>query len=177
MTLSVGMEGDTNQWEPWPCRGWRFYRPLYGAWTGPTGQVALSLWCCVMAWQSCGAVDCSMCSQGEEKIPRRHLLKGSPKQSSLLFQDENSQPWDNEMQITGAFRLLLRFIWSVLCNVLFIAGNNLESAPSVIRGVADLNSEQTAWPQLSPGDDRRYCCSGALPPACGLCFRLRWSLW
>lgn len=41
---------------------------------------------------------CWVCYQEEGNISRRLLLKGSPKPGSGLFQDRNSQPWDNEIQ-------------------------------------------------------------------------------
>ena len=60
----------------------------------------------------------------EEKNSEEMLIKGSPEQSSVLFQGKNSQPRDNEIQIQGAFGLLLSFMGSV-CNGCVIAGNNL----------------------------------------------------
>ena len=44
------------------------------------------------------------------KNSKETLIEREPKQSSVLFQDKNSQPWNNEIQVKGVFRLLLRFI-------------------------------------------------------------------
>jgi hypothetical protein len=44
------------------------------------------------------------------KNSKETLIEMEPKQSSVLFQDKNYQPWNQEIQIKGAFRLLLRFI-------------------------------------------------------------------